>query len=195
MENKNSRERQRLSRRQQILECAMDMIISRGYEAMRIRDIAVKLNISTGLFFNYFESKEQVFEELIRIGLSGPAGVIAMDTGDIEPIVLFEKMAAFIFDALKSDSITGKLFLLMTQAARTEAAPENVKRLLEGADFITPLLGKILQGQQQGQIKTGDPVALIMAYWGAVQGIASNYALSPGLPLPESSWVVDILRA
>jgi AcrR family transcriptional regulator len=72
----NKREQQRMERRQQILECSLDMIIGRGYEAMKIRDIARKLNISTGLFFNYFESKEKVYEELIKLGISGPENVL-----------------------------------------------------------------------------------------------------------------------
>jgi len=28
------------------------------------------------------------------------------------------------------------------------------------------------QGQRKGQIKEGDPLALAIAYWGAVQGVA-----------------------
>ena len=182
-------------REKQILACSLDMIVSRGFEAMKIRDIAGRLKISTGLFFNYFSSKEQVYEELVRIALSGPASVLALNAEGMAPITLFEKMTEYIFEALKSDPFTGKMFLLMAQAVRSETLPEGVKRLLQGFDSVTPLLDTIGKGQALGQIKAGDPVALIMAYWGAVQGIAQGYALNEGLPLPQSSWIVDILRA
>ena len=195
MDKQNKREKQRMERREQILQCSLDMIISRGFEAMKIRDIADRLQISTGLFFNYFESKEQVYEELIRIGLSGPAKVLELNVAGVTPIMLFEKMTEYIFDALKSDNFTGKMFLLMAQAARSETVPEGVKRLLKGFDSVTPLLPVIQNGQALGQIKQGNPIALIMAYWGAVQGIAEGCAINTGLPLPESSWIVDILRA
>jgi AcrR family transcriptional regulator len=111
MEITNKREKQRFERREQILHCSLDMIISRGFEAMKIRDIAQRLNISTGLFFNYFESKEQVYEELVRIGLSGPAGVLELNVNNIAPIDLFEKMAEYILNALKADAFTGRMFL------------------------------------------------------------------------------------
>ncbi len=195
MEVKSKREKQRLERRQQILECSLDMIISRGFEAMKIRDIAGRLNISTGLFFNYFESKEQVYEELIKIGLWGPASVIQLRETGLSPIALFEKMTETIFEALKLDAFTGKMFLLMIQSMRSEAAPESVKRMLQNFDFVTPLLPTVVNGQALGQIKQGDPVSLLTAYWGAVQGIAQSYALNTSLTLPESSWVVDILRS
>jgi AcrR family transcriptional regulator len=189
------REQQRLERREQILNCSLDMIISRGYEAMRIRDIADKLQISTGLFFNYFESKEKIYEELIKIGLSGPESVLNFNIEETSPIGIFEKMTETIFEALKSYSITAKMFLLMMQTVKSESAPESVKRLVARLDSITPVVPVILKGQQLGEIKEGDPVALAAAYWGAVQGIAESFAIYPDLPLPKSSWIVDILRA
>ena len=193
MENK--REAQRNLRRQQILACALEMIITDGFAAMTIRGIAEKLDVSTGLFFNYFETKEQVYEELIRIGLSGPAAVLGLNEDGIEPIELFEQMTGNIFQGLTLNIFYGKMFLLMGHALRSRTAPERVKELLEGFDPVTPLVEVVRKGQALGQIKAGDPLALILAYWGAVRGIAESFAMSPGARLPESGWVVDIVRA
>lgn len=189
------REKQKAERRQQILECGLDMIVSRGFEATKIRDIADRLQISVGLFFNYFKSKEELYVELVKIGLSGPASVLKLNTDEIEPIALFEKMTQAIFESLRTYSITAKMFLLMGQTIRSETAPESVKKLVAGFDVVTPLLPVIHKGQERGQIKSGDPTALAIAYWGAVQGISGYFALCSDLPLPQSSWVVDILRA
>ncbi len=191
----NKREQQRHDRREQILKCSLDMIISRGYEATTIRDIAKKLNISTGLFFNYFESKERVYEELIKIGVTGPQSVIHFLKDDtLTPIECFEKITQEIFIALKCDSITAKMFTLMSRAMNSEGIPESIKELLDKFDAMTPVLPSIEKGQKLGQIKPGNPVALAVAYWGAVQGVAECVVLHPDLPMPESSWIVDILR-
>jgi len=189
------REQQREQRRCQILMCSLDMIISRGFEAMKIRDIAMNLGISTGLFFNYFESKEAIYEELVKIGLGGPQNVLKLNDGEIEPIVLFEQMTAIIFESLQADSMTAKMFVLMGQTLRTDSAPESVKKLIASLDTVTPLLQVIRKGQQLGQIRDGDPAALAAAYWGAVQGIAESYARRKEWPLPQSRWIVDIIRA
>ena len=195
MAQKNKREAQRDMRRQQILECALDMINAVGFAAMTIRGIAEKLDISTGLFFNYFESKEQVYEELVRIGLSGPKGVLRMNEEGVQPIDLFERMAGQVFDSLRQDAFTGKMFLLMSHAMRAQGAPEGVKKLLAGLDTTTPLIEVVQKGQALGQIKAGNPAALLIAFWSAIQGIAEACAMNPGAPLPESGWVVDIIRA
>jgi len=190
----NQREQQRLKRRKEILECSLDMIITRGYSATKIRDIANKLQMSVGLFFNYFESKEKVYEELVKISLSGPESVLK-EKDKAEPIAFFEKTTERIFQSIQSHSITAKMFLLMSQTIRSESAPDSVKALVADFDAVTPIIPVLEKGQKLGQIKQGDPVALAIAYWGAVQGVAQSVALQPGLPFPESRWIVDILRA
>jgi AcrR family transcriptional regulator len=191
----NKRELQRIERRQQILECGLDMIVSRGYDAVKIRDIAEELDISTGLFFNYFESKEKLYEELVKIGLTAPADVFAMYSTELSPIDFFERITEFIFEALKSYSITAKIFLLMSQTYASGLVPESVKNILSGFDVVAPILDIIRKGQRLGQIKRGNPAVIAMAYWGGIHGIAQCYTNEMTLPLPESSWVVDIIRA
>ncbi|QQE77860.1 TetR/AcrR family transcriptional regulator [Alicyclobacillus sp. SO9] len=191
----NTRQHQRQVRREQILNCSLDMIIRRGFESMKIRDIADTLNISVGLFFNYFESKEAVYEELVRFGLSGPGSLLELNVEGIGPIELFEKMTATIFESLQTNSIASKIFLLMSQTVNSDAVPDSVKKLVHDFDAVSPLIPTIRKGQECGEIKLGDPTALAVAYWGAVQGIAESFAIHPEIPLPESGWIVDILRA
>lgn len=190
----NKREQQREDRRKEILACGLDMIVCRGYEATKIRDIAEKLQISTGLFFNYFESKEKLYEELVKIGLHGPQSVLKLSGDEIQPIELFEKITAGIFEAIHTNSYTAKFFLLMAQAFHAEKIPDSVKEAVSQLDTITPLVPVVEKGQRLGQIKEGNPRVLLAAYWCAVQGIAESYSFCTDWPLPESSWIVDILR-
>lgn len=191
----NKRKQQSEERRLQILSCSLDMIISRGYEAIKIRDIARKLQISTGLFFNYFESKEKVYEELVKIGMSGPEDVFRMAIGDKKPLEMLRNITECIFNSLKSDNITAKMFLLMLQTFNSESLPESVKQIIGRFDAFTPIIPVIQKGQQLGEIKTGDPAALAVAFWGAIQGIAEYRAIQPDIPIPESEWIIDMLRA
>lgn len=170
------------------------MIVSRGYEATKIRDIAEELHISTGLFFNYFESKEKLYEELVKQGMRGPQLMVEICKEELAPINLFEKLTEVIFQAVCSNFYTAQFFVLMMQAHQMENLPDSVKKLVVHMDMFTPFVPVVEKGQQLGQIKDGNPRELLAGYWGAVQGIVECYALCSNWPLPQSNWVVDILR-
>lgn len=53
-------------RRQEILNQAMILFTQKGYENTSMRDIARSLNISLGLCYRYFDSKQILFDEAIN---------------------------------------------------------------------------------------------------------------------------------
>jgi TetR/AcrR family transcriptional regulator, transcriptional repressor for nem operon len=57
------------AKRNEILDCALSLIYSKGYAQMTIQDILNKLHISRGALYHYFDSKEALLEALvIRMG-------------------------------------------------------------------------------------------------------------------------------
>jgi AcrR family transcriptional regulator len=186
------RKEQKEARRNEILAAGLDLFIRRGYSSTKINDIAKYVGMSTGLLFHYFESKEKLYEELIRNGIAGPMSI--MDDSGMEPIAFFEAAAKQIFDTVKSRPISAKYFVLMNHALYNEAAPQSVKNMLKDYDIYTPTSQLIIKGQEKGMIRKGNPYALAMAYWSAIQGVAEQIAVNPEYPCPESEWIVDILR-
>lgn len=67
----DTRKEKKERRRQEILYAALELFVTKGYAATKITDIAKSANMSRGLMFHYFESKEKLYEELIRMGLEG----------------------------------------------------------------------------------------------------------------------------
>ncbi|KLU60160.1 putative HTH-type transcriptional regulator YfiR [Peptococcaceae bacterium CEB3] len=186
------REEQKEKRREEILTAGLNLFIRKGYAATKISDIAERVGMSVGLLFHYFESKEKLYEALIALGISGPMSVIAPT--DMEPLEFFERTAEQIFHYIQTDPFVAQMFVLMSQAFYNEAVPPSIKELLMGFDIYTPTTLLIQKGQADGTIREGDPYALAIAYWCAIQGIAEQLALNPDVPCPESDWIVDMIR-
>lgn len=186
------REEQKEKRRNEILSAGLDLFIRKGYAATKISDIAEQVGMSVGLLFHYFESKEKLYEELITLGVAGPMSV--MDSAGMEPLEFFESTAKKIFQYIKTGSFTAKMFVLMSQAFYNEAAPQSIKDMLAGFDIYTPTAALMQKGQGNGTIREGDPRALAIAYWCAIQGIAEQMAQTPEAPCPDSGWIVDMIR-
>ena len=52
---------QKEKRRQEILNAGLDLFIQKGYSATRTAEIAKAVDMSEGLLFHYFETKEKLY--------------------------------------------------------------------------------------------------------------------------------------
>ena len=187
-----TRKEQKEKRRQEILFSALGLFIHNGYAGTKIQDIAEAVNMSVGLMFHYFESKEKLYEELIKLGRTGPQGFL--NDFDGEPLEFFQKAASNFIKMSKEKPFIAKMAVLMSQARYNNAAPESIKKLMADDSLITTSVKKIKQGQRNGTIREGNPLALANVFWGAIQGTIEQIALIPDTPIPDSEWILDILR-
>lgn len=189
---KTSRDEQREQRNQKILSVALDLFIRRGFAGTRIQDIARDADMSVGLLFHYYPSKEKLYEALVRIGLEGTRDAMKCDASDA--IGFFSASAARIFRVLKSYPFAAKIFVLMGQAVNNDAVPEDIRKIVGMVSVVADSIPLIERGQREGSIREGDPRALSVAFWGAIQGIAESLAVYPSLECPDAEWIVDIVR-
>lgn len=187
------REEQKEQRRIKILETALDLFIRKGYGETKIADIAKAANMSMGLLFHYFSSKEALYETLIKIGCEK----LKMDLpiSSDSSIEIFKTAAEDILTLITSSPFAAKMFVLMENANHLDILPLEVKQqLIEGDTIIQKSIPIIKEGQKRGEIKDGDPEALSVAFWCSIQGIAQHIALYPGAPCPQADWLVSILE-
>lgn len=63
------REQTKLNNREAILNAARVVFAELGYGATSVRDIIRKTGLASGTFYNYFKSKEEVFEAIMDDGM------------------------------------------------------------------------------------------------------------------------------
>ena len=75
------KEEEYTARRNEILDTALQLLYSKGYEKMTIQDILDKLQISKGAFYHYFGSKAEVLEALVEriLKASSNEGDVVLD--------------------------------------------------------------------------------------------------------------------
>lgn len=166
--------------------------MSKGYAATKITDIAKKTNMSTGLMFHYFESKEQLYEALVQMGLEGTSYPRAQKYE--HALDYFTNFTKQLFVYMREQPLVAKLFVLMAEAQRNEATPEHIRAIAGKVNTIEQFVPIIEWGQQEGTIRQGDPLVISNAFWCSIQGIAERYATNQEIELPDAEWIVDIIR-
>ncbi len=132
-------------RKQELLDIAYRMFITRGYENTSIDDIIAEAGIAKGTYYYYFESKEQTLEEVI--GMMIEKEIEAAGSILDSPLPVPQKIVAIIASirpAPEEQTIEGALM-----------QPENIimhqkikRRLIEK---VVPLLTKAAEeGVEQG---------------------------------------------
>lgn len=187
-----TRKEQKERRRQEIIYAALELFVSKGYAATKVTDIAKRVNMSTGLMFHYFESKENLYEELVRMGLEGTT--YPGEQKCERAIDYFVKFTGELFEYMRRQPIVAKMFVLMAEAQKSEATPEHIRKIAMRVNTIEQFVPIIEWGQQEGTIKDGEPLVISNAFWCSIQGIAERYAINQEIDLPEAEWIVDIVR-
>ncbi len=186
-----TREEQKQKRRQEILYVGLSLFIKKGYAATKIANIAEEANMSMGLLFHYFNSKEALLEELVQLGLEGTRlplqGIIK------EPLEFFKSFTEDLFKSMQQEPYVAQMFTLMGQVQRNEGIPENIRQLALEVNTIESCVVIIEEGQKKGSIRQGNALALSNTYWCTIQGIAEQYVLRPDIPLPEVEWIIDLI--
>jgi TetR/AcrR family transcriptional repressor of nem operon len=170
------KEEEYAQRRKEILDAALRLVYSKGFEQMTVHDILSVTGISKGAFYHYFDSKSSVLEALVAH---------LMD--EVEPIMLaivqdqhlnaLEKLHRY-FDATARWKTTKKALLL--GLLRIWYADENailrLKVFNASLERITPLLTDIIQqGVREGVFKTPYPEYACQVNIYLLQGLSDTF--------------------
>jgi AcrR family transcriptional regulator len=111
--NPGKREQTKLANRLAILDAARAVFSEMGYETATVRDIVRRTGLSVGAFYNYFRSKEEVFEALADDGARR-----------FRPILHAQYVAATDFESYLRGAIRAYFeFIAAEQADRRGEAP------------------------------------------------------------------------
>lgn len=187
-----SRATQKEQRRQQILFTALELFAKRGYNETKVSDIALAANMSMGLLFHYFPSKEVLLETLVQLGAEGTQEPQKLSC--TSPMDYFAGFLHMLLDYAAKEPWVSYMFVLMAQVRRSEAMPQKAREVALQVDQIHHSAQLIKNGQSLGIFRDGDPYALSAAFWCSVQGVMEQHAATPEFPLPDADWLLDILR-
>lgn len=165
-------QRIREAQRAKILESARSVFARKGMEAT-ITDIAAEAQMSLGLAYRYWASKEAIFSELIK-------QTVPDDSAGLQKLVEMpgtpgERLATLISSILGARGQREPLeaHQLLHHALDTGAMPEETRELLSKRYqmLLTTMRQLIVEGQVEGSVAPGDPDQLVAVMSACLDGL------------------------
>jgi AcrR family transcriptional regulator len=183
-------------RQKQILCSALKLFIHKGFAAAKMSDIATEAGVSYGLMYHYFQSKDEIYAELIRNAVDSSRRTIErVRADDSEPIDKLRSLARAIVTSIDGHQSAGYSFVLMMEAMTSGIYP--VQAALHSHSQERPigmLISVVEEGQRKGQIATGDPSELVLTFFSSVLGLASLKVSGTIAAMPDPEILMRIFE-
>ena len=129
----------RKSSRDKILSVALELFATNGFQGASVSKIAEKANISKGLMYNYFKSKEDLLEAVVMEGFNKIAEIdYGMKEGE-KPLEKLKKIIDDTLDNLYENLKYWQLYMALIVQPHVLKKFEN--RVYEFREmFVTPMV-------------------------------------------------------
>lgn len=179
-----------------IQETGLKLFSQKGLTATSITDIANDAEISIGLMYHYYKSKEDLYSELIKTAIEESTEALKqlalMKASPIEKIQLFTKQ---ILDDTENGDRTSRFYLLVTQALLGVNLPEKAKKHLDNSYEGLEIMASIVkEGQKTNEIKEGNTKTLTTLFLASINGICTyKLILGKEFITPEPEMITALL--
>jgi len=171
---KTSRRQQADATKRRIFDCALKLLMERGYENITIRDIVTAANVSIGSFYHYYSSKLDVFFETYSIADSYFETLVS---SEIEGRSFQEKFRLFFRHyAIYASSVTGLALTKLLYTSDNKCFDRG-----SSAGMHRVLIELLEEGIRDGYIAgVSSAEELAQFYLIAIRGLVYNWCTADG---------------
>jgi AcrR family transcriptional regulator len=161
-------------RRRQILDAAVRVFARQGFHSTRVADIADEADVAYGLVYHYFDSKENVLDELFRQRWSLLIEAIKeADASAQAPADKLGTVAGFIIDSYRYDPELMKVIIVEVTRAANSFGQTHLEQINEAYSLIAKI---VTEAQDGGQFRDDvDAYFVSMTFYGVIEQLLSGW--------------------
>jgi AcrR family transcriptional regulator len=168
-------------KRRQILDAAIRVFARQGFHSCRVSDIADEAGVAYGLVYHYFDSKDQVLNELFNERWSLLLTAIEeVDGRPLEPREKLDAVAGFIIDSYRHNPDLMKVIIVEVTRAANSFGRTHLPEIRRAYNMIEKI---VADAQASGVFRQDvDPGFASMWFYGAIEQLLSGWVfeLIPG---------------
>ena len=154
-----------------LIDAGLDLVARRGIEALSLRAVARKAQVSHAAPYHHFTDKAELLAAVAAAGFDRMVAVIAQATLEHAPRRALEGLRAVGVGYLRFAFTNPAVFRLMFRPELTHPAAHPLLQAAEARAFAT-LVTAIRAAQSAGELPGADPAAPATFAWSTVHGLA-----------------------
>ncbi|MDF9824880.1 AcrR family transcriptional regulator [Breznakia sp. PF5-3] len=159
-------------RKNEILDTAEKLFITKGYEKTTINDILKAIGIAKGTFYHYFISKEEVLDAVIMRIIEQDM-IVAKKIANRKDIRPFDKMLQILLSQ-SSSSTEGKSDMI-DQFQQPQNVLMKQRAMEQSMHYLGPILAEVIEeGKQQQEFNTAYPLESIQFLMVGIQTLLDS---------------------
>jgi AcrR family transcriptional regulator len=166
-----------VDRRRQILDAAIRVFARQGFHSCRVSDIADEAGVAYGLVYHYFNSKDEVLNELFAERWS--LLLAAIEEVDGQAIPAREKLdavAGFIIDSYRHEPELMKVIIVEVTRAANSFGRTHLPEINRAYEAIAKI---VADGQAAGEFRRDvDAEFASMWFYGAIEQLLSGWVFA-----------------
>jgi AcrR family transcriptional regulator len=164
------KEREKQEMRDRILQGAIDMFLTEGYEKTSIRNIAERIEYSPATIYLYYKDKDQLLYDVQHMAFDKLSEVFAREATSENPMERLRQISrAYMKFGRENQAMYDLMFIIR--------APMNVVEKHEawenGNDAFAFLVNCISDCMKQGLVRFKDPMVAALSVWSFTHGLLS----------------------
>ncbi|RNM03843.1 TetR/AcrR family transcriptional regulator [Dickeya undicola] len=185
-------------KRQAIIDAATQLFQETGYERASMSEVAKRVGGSKATLYNYFESKEELFETIVRTYSTRflTEAAAELDTPEAGPLSLEEKLTRF-GEKMMLVLTGGNPALQIYRIVVGEAGHSDIGELFQGSgtkESMTRLADLMADAMQKGELTQADPTLRAKQFTALVKAEADAMLLQREPPDCSPAQVREMVR-
>jgi len=161
-------------KRRAILDAAITVFARQGFHSARVSDVAAEAGVAYGLVYHYFDSKDQMLNELFseRWALLLEASQ-EMRRSDASPRDKLAGVASFIIESYRHEPELMKVIIVEVTRAANSFGRTHLPEIRQAYDLVAEIVS---DAQASGDFRDDvDPAFAAMLFYGAIEQLLSGW--------------------
>ena len=190
------KERERLFRKQEIIDASVKLFASKGFNNTTLDEIAASSEFGKGTIYNYFSSKEEIYSAIVEDVSKNLKQIINQADKTAESATDFVRIyTGSLFYYCLANKEAFKLFVREIVPFTTDLFVLNREKILRRQNSLkNTLIKRFSEGIKQKEFKGSDPDKIVSLYQHLVFPYILYLIESPKKDLDEDSEIDFVLE-